>query len=72
MLQPRFGSIRISELWNCHEEARKGTKKTVRDGSESKGKPGFVGPMLATRVRELPVGSKWEYEVKWTGTGLWG
>lgn len=29
--------------------------------------PSFVSPMLATRVRELPVGAEWEYEVKWDG-----
>jgi bifunctional non-homologous end joining protein LigD len=39
----------------------------VRDGAESKGKPGFVEPMLARRVRELPAGPGWEYEVKWDG-----
>jgi len=31
------------------------------------GAPGFVPPMLATRVRELPEGTEWEYEVKWDG-----
>ena len=30
-------------------------------------RPGFVPPMLATLVRELPDGPRWEYEVKWDG-----
>jgi bifunctional non-homologous end joining protein LigD len=29
--------------------------------------PGFVQPMLATRVDKLPIGSLWQYEVKWDG-----
>jgi bifunctional non-homologous end joining protein LigD len=32
-----------------------------------KGEPGFVMPMLATRVQKLPSGPEWEYEVKWDG-----
>ena len=30
-------------------------------------RPGFVEPMLATRVGTLPEGAEWEYEVKWDG-----
>ncbi len=35
--------------------------------TEQKCAPGFVEPMLATRVQELPTGPAWEYEVKWDG-----
>src|SRR5947209_2049909 len=28
---------------------------------------GFVEPMLAKLVRELPEGPRWQYEVKWDG-----
>ena len=27
----------------------------------------FVPPMLVRRVRELPEGPEWQYEVKWDG-----
>lgn len=30
-------------------------------------RPGFVAPMLATRVETLPEGAEWEHEVKWDG-----
>jgi ATP-dependent DNA ligase len=29
--------------------------------------PGFIAPMLAQPVRELPEGPEWQYEVKWDG-----
>jgi hypothetical protein len=32
-----------------------------------KGEPGFVMPVLATRVQKLPSGPEWEYKVKWDG-----